>query len=96
MEHNQVSAMMKGWYAMWGTELNVRPYATYVVDQTGVSGGYQGQNQTMEGKEEEQGKSYYEASSSVQEPTHPEQTSSLEQVQRYDSNGQDLTKQDAQ
>ena len=96
MEHNKVSAMMAGWYKMFGGKLEVRPQhidegiaemLSCVAAQTGgvVSGD---QNQKMEEKEEAEEKSCCEATVSLV-PEQPllEQTSSLSAEPHDDSNG---------
>ena len=97
MEHNKVSAMMAGWYKMYGGKLEVRPQhidegiaemLSCVAVQMEPSGD---QNQTMEEKEEAEEKSCCEATVSlVPVLNHQEQTSSLTVEPRDDSNGQDL------
>ena len=99
MEHNKVSALMAGWYKMFGGKLEIHrqpvdegiaEMLSCVAAQTdgAVSGD---QNQKTEEKEEAEEKSYSVGQvSSVPELPLLEQTSSLTVEPRDDSNGQDL------
>lgn len=98
MEHNKVSAMMAGWYKMFGGKLEVRPQSAdegvaemlrVVADQMAdqvVSGD---QSQETKEKEEAEEKTCSEASLTALPLNHQEQTSSLSAEQHDDSNGQD-------
>ena len=99
MEHNKVSALMAGWYKMFGGKLEIHRQSvdegieemlSCVAAQTdgAVSGD---QNQKTEEKEEAEEKSCCVGQVSlVPEPPLLEQTSSWTAEQRDDSNGQDL------
>lgn len=92
MEHNKVSAMMAGWYKMFGGKLEVRRETGVNCVAAQTDGAVSGdQHQKMEEKEEAEEKSCCEATVSLV-PEQPllEQTSSLTVEQRDDSNGQDL------
>ena len=105
MEHSKVSAMMAGWYKMFGGKLEVRAenmnegvaeMLRVVADRMADQVASGDRSQETEEKEEAQEKACSEVSLTVLPLSHQEQTSSLELVQHCDSNGQGYSKQDAQ